>query len=158
MALFVCLGALPALGLGQVAMAISHSFQIETSEGCCPWAWNSSGSQPAVRWTLAWSTELGNLLILLAFEPAQIEPWVRGCWGTCCRASRFGIGAGFPWDMRRAPSFSCYNPVVRACLWMPGWNRTIFKSSTSLRYNLYTLKCTHLKYPVLWVLKMYTLG
>lgn len=29
MALFVCLGDLPGLGLGQVAMAISHSFQIE---------------------------------------------------------------------------------------------------------------------------------
>lgn len=29
MALFVCLGGWPGLGLGQVAMAISHSFQIE---------------------------------------------------------------------------------------------------------------------------------
>jgi len=29
MALFVCLGARPGLGLGQVAMVISYSFQIE---------------------------------------------------------------------------------------------------------------------------------
>lgn len=29
MALFVCLGAGPGLGLGQVAMVISYSFQIE---------------------------------------------------------------------------------------------------------------------------------